>query len=194
MAIVLDAPKLLPIRILSLAPKDVKNEYVYTYDATLDITAQLHSGTSGFVAKQYDGRDVYVGDYIATTSQGKILKISSITSTGPTAIVCVLMDEDQMNASVDPTQFGESSIDQDDGILFSIKEGKPFIFPLPDVLPGGLTNSFATQILSRFNYVSKEKNINVELTPHTFLIGETVLLTNSGWVAATTTYTTVPIV
>jgi len=186
MSIVLDAPKLLPIRILSLAPKDVKNNYVYTYDATLDITAQLHSGTSGFVAKQYDGRDVAAGDYIATTSQGKILKITSITSTGPTKIVCVLMDEDQMNASVDPTQFGESSIDQDDGILFSIKEGKPFIFPLPDVLPGGLTNNFATQILSRFNYVSKEKNINVELTPHTFLIGETVLLTSSGWIAATT--------
>jgi len=146
MAIVIDAPKLLPIRITALTPKDVKNDYVYTYNAEIDVTAQLHSGTTGFVAKQYDGRDVKVGDYIATTSQGRILKIASITNTGPTRVVCVLMDEDQMNAAVDPTQFGESSIDKDDGILFAVKEGKPFIFPLPDVLPGGLTNEFATQI------------------------------------------------
>lgn len=186
MAIVIDAPKLLPIRITSLTPKDVKNDYVYTYDADIDVTAQLHSGTTGFVAKQYDGRDVRVGDYIATTSQGRILKIASITNTGPTRVVCVLMDEDQMNAAVDPTQFGESSIDKDDGILFAVKEGKPFIFPLPDVLPGGLTNEFATQIFSRFNYVSKARNINVEQQPHTFEIGETVLLTDNGWIPATT--------
>lgn len=186
MAIVIDAPKLLPIRITALTPKDVKNDYVYTYNAEIDVTAQLHSGTTGFVAKQYDGRDVKVGDYIATTSQGRILKISSITNTGPTRVVCVLMDEDQMNAAVDPTQFGESSIDKDDGILFAVKEGKPFIFPLPDVLPGGLTNEFATQIFSRFNYVSKERNINVEQQPHTFEIGETVLLTDNGWIPATT--------
>ena len=186
MAIVIDAPKLLPIRITALTPKDVKNDYVYTYNAELDVTAQLHSGTTGFVAKQYDGRDVKVGDYIATTSQGRILKISSITNTGPTRVVCVLLDEDQMNASVDPTQFGESSIDADDGILFAIKEGKPFIFPLPGVLPGGLTKDFATQIFSRFNYVSKARNINVEQQPHTFKLGETVLLTDSGWIAATT--------
>lgn len=186
MAIVIDAPKLLPIRITALTPKDVKNDYVYTYNAELDVTAQLHSGTTGFVAKQYDGRDVKVGDYIATSSQGRILKISSITNTGPTRVVCVLLDEDQMNASVDPTQFGESSIDKDDGILFAIKEGKPFIFPLPGVLPGGLTKDFATQIFSRFNYVSKARNINVEQQPHTFKLGETVLLTDSGWIAATT--------
>ena len=186
MAIVIDAPKLLPIRITALTPKDVKNDYVYTYNAELDVTAQLHSGTTGFVAKQYDGRDVKVGDYIATTSQGRILKIASITNTGPTRVVCVLMDEDQMNAAVDPTQFGESSIDKDDGILFAIKEGKPFIFPLPGVLPGGLTKDFATQIFSRFNYVSKARNINVEQQPHTFELGETVLLTDSGWIAATT--------
>ena len=186
MAIVIDAPKLLPIRITTLTPKDVKNDYVYTYNAEIDVTAQLHSGTTGFVAKQYDGRDVNVGDYIATTSQGRILKIASITNTGPTRVVCVLMDEDQMNAAVDPTQFGESSIDKDDGILFAVKEGKPFIFPLPDVLPGGLTNEFATQIFSRFNYVSKARNINVEQQPHTFEIGETVLLTDTGWIPATT--------
>ena len=186
MAIVIDAPKLLPIRITTLTPKDVKNDYVYTYNAEIDVTAQLHSGTTGFVAKQYDGRDVRVGDYIATTSQGRILKIASITNTGPTRVVCVLMDEDQMNAAVDPTQFGESSIDKDDGILFAVKEGKPFIFPLPDVLPGGLTNEFATQIFSRFNYVSKARNINVEQQPHTFEIGETVLLTDTGWIPATT--------
>ncbi len=186
MAIVIDAPKLLPIRITTLTPKDVKNDYVYTYNAEIDVTAQLHSGTTGFVAKQYDGRDVKVGDYIATTSQGRILKISSITNTGPTRVVCVLMDEDQMNASVDPTQFGESSIDKDDGILFAIKEGKPFIFPLPTILPGGLTKDFATQIFSRFNYVSKARNINVEQQPHTFEIGETVLLTDTGWIPATT--------
>ena len=194
MAVIIDTPKLLPIRIDSLATLDMKNSYVYTYTATIDVTAQMHSGTTGFVAKQYDGRDVRVGDYIATTGRGKILKISSITNVGPTRIVCTLMDEDQMNAAVDPTQFGESSIDADNGILFELREGKPYLFPLPEILPGGLTNEFATQILSRFNFVSKEKNINVEQLPHTFELGETVTLTSSGWITDTTDPTGVVVV
>lgn len=186
MAIVIEAPKLLPIRVTRLQPGNTKNNYVYTYSATLDITAQLHSGTTGYNASQYDGRDVRVGDYIATTGSGKILKIASITNAGPTRIECIVIDEDQVNAALDPTQYGESSIDADDGILFELREGKPYLFPLPDILPGGLTDEFAIQILSRFNFVSKDKNVNVEQTPHNFVVGETVRLTASGWTTDTT--------
>jgi len=186
MSIVIETPKLLAVRITKLLPLAVKNTYVYTYDATIDVTAQLHSGTGGYNANQYDGRDINVGDYIATSGSGRILKISSITNVGPTRVECILLDEDQVNASVDNTQFGESSINKDDGILFQLREGKPYMFPLPDVLPGGLTNEFATQIISRFNFVSKEKNVNIELAPHSFELGETVSLTSTGWITDTT--------
>ena len=186
MAIVLESPKLLSIRITKLLPKAMKNNFVYTYDATLDVTAQLHSGTTGHTPAQYDGHDVSVGDYVATTSQGRILKIYDIKSAGPTRIECILIDEDQVNAATDSTQYGESAIDTDDGILFELREGKPYLFPLPDVLPGGLTEEFAIQIATRFNFVGKEKNINVEQLPHTFEVGETVTLSANGWASDTT--------
>ena len=186
MAIVIESPKLLAIRITKLLPKDTKNNFVYTYDATLDVTAQLHSGTTGNTPAQYDGSDINVGDYVATTSQGRVLKISEIKSAGPTRIECILIDEDQVNAAVDSTQYGESAIDADDGILFELREGRPYLFPLPDILPGGLTEEFAIQIASRFNFTGKEKNINVEQTPHNFAVGETVTLDANGWQSDTT--------
>ena len=189
MSIVIDAPKLLPVRLVTLTPKDMKNNFVYTYDATIDVTAQLHSGTVGFTPSQYDGRDVKVGDYIATSSSGKVLKVSQLTSVGPTRIVAVLVDEDQLNSAVDPTQYGESAIDTDDGILFETREGKPYIFPLPDILPGGLTNEFAIQIASRFNFSGKERNITVEQAPHNFELGELVTLDSSGWLSDVTSPT-----
>lgn len=186
MAIVIESPKLLSIRITKLTPKSTKNNFVYTFDATLDVTAQLHSGTTGFNAGQFDGRDIQVGDYVATTGQGRVLKISEIKNVGPTRVECVLIDEDQVNAAIDSTQFGESSIDADDGILFELREGRPYLFPLPDILPGGLTEEFAIQIATRFNFVNKEKNINVEQTPHNFVVGETIALGTSGWTTDTT--------
>ena len=181
MSIVIESPKLLSVRLTQLDPLDVKHDYVYTYNASIDVTAQLHSGTNGFVKGQFDARDVKIGDYIATTSQGRVLRIQSITNVGPTRLDCVLVDEDQINSASDATQFGESAIDKDDGILFELKEGKPYLFPLPNVLPGGLTQEFAIQILSRFNFASKDKNITVEQDAHGFLVGETLSLTSTGW-------------
>lgn len=186
MAITIESPKLLSIRLTKLKPRDMKNNFVYTYDATLDVTAQLHSGTTGKTPSQYDGSDINVGDYIATTSQGRVLKISEIKSAGPTRIECILIDEDQVNAAIDATQYGESAIDTDDGILFELREGRPYLFPLPDILPGGLTEEFAIQIATRFNFVSKEKNVNIEQTPHHFAVGETVTLDVDGWKSDTT--------
>lgn len=181
MGIVIDSPKLLSVRLTQLDPLDVKHGFVYSYNASIDVTAQLHSGTTGMVQGQYDARDINVGDYIATTSQGRVLKIHSIQNTGPTRIDCILVDEDQLNSASDETQFGESAIDKDDGILFELREGKPYLFPLPDVLPGGLTQEFAIQILSRFNFASKDKNVTVEQNAHGFLVGETLSLTSTGW-------------
>ena len=185
MAITIESPKLMSVRLTKLLPKDMKNNFVYTYDATIDVTTQLHSGTTGFTASQYDARDINVGDYIATTSKGRVLKISEIKSTGPTRLECILIDEDQINSATDETQYGESAIDTDDGILFELREGRPYLFPLPDVLPGGLTEEFAIQIASRFNFANKEKNINVEQLPHGFVVGETLTLTANGWVSTT---------
>ena len=185
MAIVIESPKLIAIRVTKLTPLSNKNNFVYTYNAILDVTAQLHSGTTGYNASQYDGRDINVGDYVATTSQGRVLKVSELISVGPTRIECILVDEDQVNAAVDSTQYGESSIDTDDGILFELREGKPYLFPLPDILPGGLTEEFAIQIATRFNFVGKEKNVNIELVTHSFEVGETVALGAGGWTTNT---------
>lgn len=185
MSIVIESPKLLSVRITQLQPLGNKHNFVYTYQATLDVTAQLHSGTNGMVPAQFDARDINVGDYVATTSRGRVLKIQSIGNVGPTRLECILVDEDQINSASDETQFGESAIDKDDGILFELREGKPYLFPLPDILPGGLTKEFAIQILSRFNFTSKDKNIVVEQTGHGFILGETLALTSTGWQSTT---------
>ncbi len=118
----------------------------FRYRVVLSVTPQT---TSDPTKRQYDGRDVKVGQWFTTRSDGSALKILSIIGT-PTAtsVTVTAEDENLFNLKIDPSGFGNGIGPNADGVLFELSEvGLPVIGPMAvSVLP------FTTQanLQSRF--------------------------------------------
>lgn len=96
----------------------------------------------------YDGRDVVNGDYITTTASGKCLQITSITNKTDTSFNCILVDDDELNRSIDLS--GDGRILEGNGYIFEVFNNVPVLFPLPSGLEAGFSYTFAGQLLARF--------------------------------------------
>lgn len=146
----------------------------------MNVNAQLHSGVESTTPFQYDGRNIAVGDYVATGANGLILRIDAIESANVSTVVCLASDEDRLNALMDQTQFGDGSILEGPGICFEIENQMPVLFPLPSVLPAGFSRGFATQILSRFLLREKRDTLTIEQAGHGLAKKQAVVLNNTG--------------
>lgn len=161
----------------------------------MNVNAQLHSGVESTIPFQYDGRNIAVGDYIATGANGLLLKIDVIESFNVSTVVCLASDEDRMNALMDQTQFGDGGILEGPGICFEVENQMPVLFPLPSVLPAGFSRGFATQILSRFLLRETRDVLTIEQAGHGLAKKQAVVLNNTGqyeavdYTAATATMT-----
>ena len=186
----------LPAKVLAVTITDIQNESLWTDDdgignittgqaykwtITLDIPEALkhssHQTTTQFL---YDGTDIIVGDFIATSNDGKFLKITSITSQTVQSAVVIAEDEDRLNTFQDVTQNADGSIPTVDGFLFEVRNGYPILFPMPpgllDVFP-----NIGSQILSRFLFRSKTGTQTVTQSDgSTFSAGDAVFLNSTG--------------
>lgn len=134
---------------------------VYRWNATLSIpTAQMHGDTTTTRSGIYNGLDVIAGDYIASSGEGRVLKIASITSQTANSVACILEDVDIYNSLQDVTQSYDGLISNglsNESYIFSIKSGKPILAPIPLALPGNLPSTFASAIAARFDSVFPNK-------------------------------------
>jgi hypothetical protein len=122
-----------------------------SWNVTLVVTPQPHSDPNNGHGMYYDGRDVKVGDWLATSNGGNCLRIKTIGSQNSTTVVAVVEDaHEAMNAVLDPNQGGDSAIPSGEGVVFEEVNGMPVIFPLPEALPGVFTPTFAQQLINRF--------------------------------------------
>lgn len=129
------------------------NGYAYRWSATLDVSPQPHGDPTTATPNFYDGNDIKVGDYIVTSGQGRILKVSAVTSASDTVVQCVLEDENQQNTFSNENQDGDGSVISDvDGLLFETKNGWPILHPLPNALSGSLPPYFSADVIARFMY------------------------------------------
>ena len=121
------------------------------WNATLTVTAQPHSDTASTpVSGFYDGRNVAVGDYVASTGEGRVLRIFSISAQTASSVTCVLEDVNRVNTFQSQNQDGIGLISSGTAYLFEVVNGYPILYPLPDALLGSLPFTFATQIIARF--------------------------------------------
>lgn len=152
----LKAAKILPIRLSleSVAAND-PNDRAYRYNSTMVVDEQLHSYQPDDL--QYDGTDIAVGDYVATSVGGRILKVISISAQTRVSITCVLEDEFYINQVHSNMQDFDGAIAENDGIVFEVHNGRPILFPFPPLPRGGLLAQFATEIQSRFDYVGYDR-------------------------------------
>lgn len=129
---------------------DAWTGYPYKWTATLNVAAQPHGSPDTPTPYFYDGNDVIVGDYVATSGRGRVLKIVAIASKTSSGVNCTLEDEARVNTLNDDEQLGNGGIQEGEGLLFTVENGWPILHPLPDALGGSLPAYFATDIISRF--------------------------------------------
>ena len=146
----------------------------------MNVNAQLHSAVESTIPFQYDGRNIAVGDYVATGANGLLLKIDTIESANVSTVVCLASDEDRLNALMDQTQFGDGGILSGPGICFEVENQMPVLFPLPSILPAGFSRGFATQILSRFLLRETRDILTIEQAGHGLAKKQAVVLNNTG--------------
>ena len=153
------------------------NGVAYRWDATIAVDTQLHS-TPG--TNTYDGNDVEVGDFIASTNRGECLEIQSIVSQNAGEVICVLEDRERLNSYADTGQVGDGSVPDGRGIIFEISEGVPILFPLPDTFPAELNPAFVDQIINRFKYRREDKTFLIQQSAHGFIVGDILTVSSAG--------------
>ena len=185
----------LPAKVLAVTITDIQNESLWTADdgegnvstdkaykwtITLDIPEALkHSSHQTPTQFLYDGTDIIVGDFIATSNDGKFLKITSITSQSVQSAVVVAEDEDRLNTFQDVTQNADGSIPAVEGFLFEVRNGYPILYPMPpnllDVFP-----NIGSQILSRFLFRSKTGTETITQSNSGISVGDAIYLASNG--------------
>ena len=120
------------------------------WNATLAVTAQPHSDPNTTAAYFYNGSSIAVGDFIASSGEGRILRVYSISAQNSTTVTCVLEDYNRINTFENPNQDGDGLIPAGTAYVFEIINGCPIMYPLPAAIAGTLPSTFATQIIARF--------------------------------------------
>ena len=149
----------------------------FEFNATITVsTPQVHKDGT------YTGANVVVGDYIATSQNGRVLRVSSILAQDADSVTCVLQDTLRANSQSSST--GSADITEDEGVLFEVHNGKPILYPLTAMPRGSLLHNWASEIISRFDYYDQQRTFTPPGTYASFVAGD-LLGYNGGYVLLT---------
>ena len=148
------------------------NPKPYRWEIEFTITqVQTHSSHLTREPNEYNGLDVFVGDWIAGGTDGQAVKIISILSKTETDITCEVQDVLRYNTFRSPTGDGLFTI-PGVAVLFQVNEnGHPIIDPLP---LGIVSADFYANLESRFKAFTLQENFLLEQTAHGFSEGDSV--------------------
>lgn len=157
---------------------DIFVGYPYRWEVSLAVTSQPHTSPSTLTPFQYDGKDIKVGDWIATSERGIAVRIYEIVSQDASTVVCRVEDVGRYNTMNDLT-FGGTGIGPDgSGVVFQVDEtGTPIVGPLDSYYMGV---SFQSDLLGRFSYFNQVRAFSVEQAGHGLTVGDVIYLDESG--------------
>ena len=148
----------------------------YQWEITMTVTAQTHGSHLTRKDREFNGLDVAVGDWIAGASDGKCLKITSVSAKTSTSVTCVVEDVARYNTFKSNTGngiFGTGSC-----VIFTLNEsGHPMLDPLPS---GIVSSDFYANVNSRYQYLNPQLNYLLEKTAHGFSIGDVIAISGNG--------------
>ena len=153
------------------------NGVAYRWDATIAVDTQTLSAPTD---NTYDGTDVNVGDFVASTNRGECLEIIAISAQNAGEVTCVLEDRERLNSYADTGQTGDGSVPDGRGIIFESQEGVPILFPLPSSFPAELNPAFVDQIINRFKYRREDRTVLVKQSSHGLQVGNIITISNMG--------------
>jgi hypothetical protein len=177
-------PKVLMINIVSSSittnwsnpnnPEDPYIGYPYQWEVVLSVTPQTHSNPNTPTPYYYVATDINVGDWISNSLGGAAFEIIGIVSVPDSTDITLLIEDIELfNTYNDPTSQGQGGPITGSGVLFSLdNDGVPILMGLES---GILPDTFATDLISRFNYRNlQQKYIRVNQPGHTFVLGDVI--------------------
>jgi hypothetical protein len=151
----------------------------YRWEITFTVTAQAHGSHLTRDDFQYNGLDVQVGDWIAGATDGKCLKIISISAKTRESVTCIV--EDWLRYNTFAVTTGNGIFGSGAAVVFTLNENG---YPMLDPLPTSVTTSFYPTVMSRFQYLNPQVNYVLEKTNHGFIKGDVIAVTETGFVKA----------
>lgn len=146
----------------------------YQWKATINIQDQSHNNHTSMTPYVYNGSDVVVGDWYATSVFGRAMYIREILDqSNPNKITVVLEDYERYNLFTDPEQGGYGLVPSDPGVIFRLgNDGLPILGPIVQDYMG---SKFVEDLMARFmarNGVDEYVLVNQEF--HGFFPGDVI--------------------
>lgn len=145
----------------------------YQWHVDITVIAQDHSSTLTREPFQYNGLDVYPGDWIASnTSPNPCLLVVSVLSKTETSARLLIEDKFRYNTFRDQSQNGAGMFAPGDGIIFTLStEGMPKLDPLPLSVSA---YGFGENLAGRFRKYDLEQRYEFSAPSNGFTIGDVI--------------------
>jgi len=159
------------------------NPQFYRWQVTFQVNERLHGSNLTRTPFRFNAQDIEVGDFVAGADDGKVCQIMSILSKTNSEIVAIVEDRLRYNTFRDPAGFGLFNA-PGTVIFFQINE---LGYPMLDPVPSEASVNFASNVMSRFQYLNPLINYLLEKTDNGFQQGDAVCIENEQFVLSNAT-------
>lgn len=148
-------------------PKD------FRWEIEIEITEQRHSSHKTRQPHIYNGMDVRVGDYVASSHDGMAVRIARIDYKSDTRVRCLVEDVLRYNLFRDSSGLASGLFTvPSTAVIFGVNStGQPVVDPLP---ASGVGPAFYANLTSRFQNQERATNFPITKTAHGFQRGNLV--------------------
>lgn len=159
------------------------NPQFYRWQVKFTVNERLHGSHLTRTPFRFDAQDIEVGDFVAGAQDGKVCQIMSIISKTNNEITAIVEDRLRYNTFRDPSGFGLFST-PGQVIFFQINE---LGYPMLDPVPGEAAADFASNVMSRFQYLNPLINYLLEKSDNGFEQGEAICIQDGQFVLSNAT-------
>ena len=154
------------------------NPQPYRWTVTFSITEGFHGSHLTRTPFRFNANDVDVGDFVAGAEDGKVSEIMSILAKDDFSLTAIIEDRLRYNTFRSATGDGLFSC-PGNVIFFQINE---LGYPMLDPVPSTASSSFASNIMSRFQYMNPLTNYVLEKADHGFQQGDAICIEDEEFV------------
>lgn len=152
----------------------------YRWEIVASVTTQDHGSHLTREPFEYNGLDIYVGDWIAKTNVGAAFKIVSVESKTESDVTLIVEDEYRYNTF--RSSLGDAGLNTGPYIAFSVSpDNLPLIDPLPSI---GIGSTFLGNIISRFQSFNERNIFQLQEQGHSFIENDLVAMSGGQFVIA----------
>lgn len=143
----------------------------YQWELVGTVTPQIHSSHLTRKPDEFNGLDLFVGDYIAGATTGLAVKIISISAKTEITFTIIVEDVFRYNTFRSANGTGIFQVPGQAVIFETNEDGDPMVDPLP---VGVVSSDFFPNLNSRFKTFRLQENFQLNQTAHGFNVGEPI--------------------